>query len=378
MASPRFSLRWQLAFSALGTGLLFAALGFAAAVPLLLRAAERGRAEGLIGPLGALSFLAGIILSLVVYSLLVRLVARPADRLLDATERIGTQGDEGPLLSEEGPVLGRLGTAFDRMSKRLRNEQERTRAQLEELERINGELAEARDAMLRQEKLATVGRLSAGIAHEIGNPLAAMLGYLEVMRLQPEAKALADYLDRMEREGKRIDRIVRDLLDFARPSRVAAPHPVDLPPLLAQTLRLVRGQRRFRSIEIDTAVAAPLPAASADEHHLQQVVVNLLVNAADAMGGEGRIELTVAAKDEVIELTVRDHGPGMPTGDLPRLFDPFFTTKDPGEGTGLGLAICHALVESFGGSITARNHPAGGAEFTVRLPVVEVVGKESA
>jgi len=378
VASPRFSLRWQLALSALATGLLFAALGFAGAAPLLVRAAERGRAEGLVTLLAALSVLAGVILSLVIYSLLVRLVARPADRLLDATERIGTQAGEGPLLSEEGPVFGRLGTAFDRMSKRLRAEQDRTRAQLDELRRINRELAEARDAMVRQEKLATVGRLSAGVAHEIGNPLAALLGYLEILKAMPEAGPLAGYLERMEREGKRIDRIVRDLLDFARPSRAAAPHPVELAPLLEQTLRLVRGQRRFRDVAIEAAVATGVPPALADEHHLQQVLVNLLVNAADAMGGAGRIEIAAAAEGDAIVLTVRDHGPGIAPADLPRLFDPFFTTKDPGAGTGLGLSICHALVESFGGTIAAGNHPDGGARFTLRLPVVEVAEEESA
>lgn len=371
MASPRLSLRGQLALRAIGASLVSAALAFAAALPLVQSAAARGRADDLVPLLAALLLLAASILSLLLYSLLVRLVARPAERLLDATERIGTPQGEAPLLGGAGPLLGRLGVAFERMGRRLEAEQAKTLRQLHDLQRVNRELAEARDAMVRQEKLATVGRLSAGVAHEIGNPLAALLGYLEVLRNEPAARPLADYLERMEREGRRIDRIVRDLLDFARPPRDAATHPVAIEPLVAQTVRLLSGQKRFQGIEFRVDVARDLPPVRGEAHRLQQVLVNLFVNAADAMEGRGTIDLLAAREDGAVRLEVADRGPGIAPADRARVFDPFFTTKQPGEGTGLGLAISHAILDSFGGTIEATAREGGGARFVLRVPVVE-------
>lgn len=373
MASARFSLRWQIALWALALGLFSALLTFGCALPLLLYAVVRDTVRELIPLVGVFAFVCGSLLAASLYALLVRWVAKPADRLLVATERIGAS-DTGPLLTEEGPVLGRLGTAFDRMSARLLAEQERVEHQLEELRRINLALAEARDAAIRQEKLATVGRLSAGVAHEIGNPLAALLGYVELIRMLPEGPALTDTLDRMEREGRRIDRIVRDLLDFARPSRGTATQALDLKTLIEQVIRLLAAQARFKFVSIALSADDGVPCVRAEEHQLQQVLVNLLSNAADAMVGTGTITLQIRKEGRDVSLAVRDHGPGITEADLPRLFDPFFTTKDPGKGTGLGLSISLALVESFGGTITARNHPDGGAEFVVRLPVVEDQG----
>lgn len=373
MASPRLSLRWQIALWSLGLGLVFAALAFVGTVPLLQQAAIRQRATQLLPLLAALSGLGAVLLALAIYALLVRLVARPADRLIEATERIGAASvADAPLLSEQGPVFGRLGTAFDRMSARLLAEQERVQLQLDQLRAMNRALTETRDAMVRQEKLATVGRLSAGVAHEVGNPLAALLGYLDLLRLKPEARALAEYLERMEREARRIDRIMRDLLDFARPSRGLPPHPLQPGPLVERTLRLVSGQKRFRGVTLESHVEERLPLVRADEHHLQQVLVNLLINAADAMGGQGRIVVASVVDARSVALLIADEGPGIPAADLPHIFDPFFTTKEPGEGTGLGLSISQSLVESFGGTIEVRNRPEGGAEFVVRLPVVEV------
>lgn len=377
MVEPGLSLRWQLAIWSIAFGLFFGALGFVAMLPLLRRAASLEGSGEVLPLLAVVSLLGAGLLSLAIYALLWRLVARPADRLLRATQRIASSA-EGPILAERGPVLGRLGTAFDRMSARLVEEQIRVERQLEELRRINRELAETRDAMVRQEKLATVGRISAGIAHEIGNPLSAILGYVELLRSRQELLPWAEWFERMEREARRIDRIVRDLLDYARPTRSREPGPVDPGPAVERAIRLVSGQRRIGAVAIERAIPERLPLVLADEHHMQQVLVNLLVNAADAMGGAGRIEIAAAAEGDAIVLTVRDHGPGIAPADLPRLFDPFFTTKDPGAGTGLGLSICHALVESFGGTITAGNHPDGGARFTLRLPVVEVAEEESA
>lgn len=339
------------------------------------------RAELLVRLGLGLIALSSLALFLLLYAVLVRVVARPAERLLAATERLGRE--ETPLLSDQGPVLGRLGTAFDRMRERLDREHDRAEAKIIELERVNRALAEARDAMVRSEKLATVGRLSAGVAHEIGNPLAAILGYLELLKLKAAEPPVGEYVERMEREVRRIDRIVQDLLDFARPGRGGEIEPLSLRESVERTVRLVSTQRRFRDVQVRLdGVPADLPAVLADDHYLQQVLLNLLVNAADAMGGAGVVhleaQLVEAAPDarrraqdgpvgKRVRLDVRDEGPGIPADALPKLFDPFFTTKEPGQGTGLGLAICHSLVEAFGGRIQAANAPARGACFSIEL-----------
>ena len=314
-----------------------------------------------------LAALGALLVFLFVYAALVRGVARPAERLLLATERVGS---DAPLLAEEGPVLGRLGIAFDRMGARLSEERRTVDAQVAALREANRALAEARESAIRQEKLATVGRLAAGVAHEIGNPLAALLGYMQIVRGKPEAKALAAYVEPMEREAKRIDRILRDLLDFARPARASAgPAIASVPRTIERTLRLLEPQKRFHGVVVQLEVEEPLPPVRADEHQLGQVLVNLLLNASDAMGGRGAVTIGARTEGRAVVLTVRDTGPGIPPEHLPQLFDPFFTTKPPGEGTGLGLAICHSLVESFGGSVTAANAEGGGAEFRIELPI---------
>jgi signal transduction histidine kinase len=159
---------------------------------------------------------------------------------------------------------------------------------------------------------------------------------------------------------------VRDLLDFARPAP-AAMAAVDLRSAIDAALGLARVQSRFRGVEVALDLPPDLPAVAADEHQLSQVFLNLLLNAGDATGGSGRVEIRARSEREGVAVEVRDTGPGIAPADLPRIFDPFFTTKDPGEGTGLGLAICHRILEAAGGDIQAANAPGGGACFTLRL-----------
>jgi signal transduction histidine kinase len=300
--------------------------------------------------------------------LLVRVVARPIERLLHAAAAIGTGGrDRLPVLGEAEGVatLPRAALAFERVAAELDEERARLAAKVDELTRANRALADARESLLRSEKLATVGRLAAGLAHEVGNPLGAISGYVELARARlprehdPE---LADSLSRIAAAAARIDRTVRDLLDFARPAEVAVV-PLRLEAAVDASLRLARVQSRFKGVEVELALAPGLPRVLADEHRLAQVLLNLLLNAGDAMGGAGRVRIAAAAGDGRVTLSLADDGPGIRAEDLPRVFDPFFTTKDPGSGTGLGLAICHRLMESFGGEISASNGAAGGAVF---------------
>ncbi|MFT3914294.1 MAG: ATP-binding protein [Anaeromyxobacteraceae bacterium] len=305
---------------------------------------------------------------LVSASLLQGAVVRPLERMLAAAERLdgARAAADLPVLAPEGEgglSLTRAAVAFERTSDALAAERARLAAKVEELEA-------ARESLVRTEKLATVGRLAAGVAHEIGNPLGAIAGYAEIARGRVErgqAAEAVDFLDRIRADVRRIDAIVRDLLDFARPAEPAL-GPVGLGGAVEAAVRLARPQPRFRDVEVTVRVPPGLPPVVADARRLEGVVLNLLLNAADAMGGRGPLELAAAAEGGAVVLDVLDRGTGIAPENLPRVFDPFFTTKPPGAGTGLGLSICLRVVESFGGTLEAANREGGGARLRVRLP----------
>ena len=303
-------------------------------------------------------------------SMLVRRVARPVDRILEAARDLqdGAPG-ELPLLGDSGIGLDRAALAFERTAAALSEERSRLASKVSELTAANAALAAARASLVRSEKLATVGRLAAGVAHEVGNPLGAVSGYAERARARLPADADPEVRDALERilvAADRIDRIVRDLLDFARPAPLEV-RAVGVGGAVDAALRLAAVQARFRGVTASVELPADLPPVLADERHLSQVLLNLLLNAGDAMAGQGRVTVRGRRDGGAVEIAVTDTGPGIPPEDLPRVFDPFFTTKEPGQGSGLGLAICHSIVESLGGSIDATSPPGQGATFVVRL-----------
>jgi signal transduction histidine kinase len=313
--------------------------------------------------------------------LLDRALSHPFDRLAAAANRIGRLELDDPFEGRPS-LLGPLGLAFERMAANLKAERARVQSQISELERLNLQLSEARDSLVRSEKLATVGRLAAGIAHEVGNPLGAILGYLEIAR--DKSPAADEYLTAIDHEVMRIDRTVRELLDFSRPSDSAELRPVNLRQAVESAVRLASLQKRLRNVAFAVDLGPSL-SIWAEPHHLSQVLVNVLLNAGDAMQSGGRIEIRSAPGADVppgrrasdppagprIELSISDTGPGIPDQNLPRIFDPFFTTKEPGAGTGLGLAICHRILETFGGEIHAANRAEGGAVFTLVLRLAQ-------
>jgi C4-dicarboxylate-specific signal transduction histidine kinase len=353
-------------------GTAMAALAvLAVGLPLAARGALDARALTAltIGGLVAGMALAGVLLA--------RAVARPVDRLLGAAALLGAGDQHGafPILQPPGDVEGhglpRAAIAFERLAGALVEERRRLATKVAELESSNAQLAATRESLLRSEKLATVGQLAAGVAHEVGNPLGAIGGYAELARARLAARGgdveLVDWLERICAETQRIDRTVRELLDFARPARPVLA-PVALPVALDAAQRLARVQPRFRDVEVALDLPSALPAVRGDEGRLCQLFLNLLLNAGDAMGARGELRIAARVCEGAVEVELADRGPGIPEADLARVFDPFFTTKPPGEGTGLGLSICHVIVESFGGTITAGNRQGGGAVFTVRLP----------
>jgi signal transduction histidine kinase len=230
---------------------------------------------------------------------------------------------------------------------------------------------------VRSERLASVGRLAAGLAHEIGNPISAILGFQELLLAGGLDEAeRRDFVERMRKETERIHRVLRDLLDFARPAasdggrRDEAGPPGDVAEAARDVTALVKPQRAFRDVAFTVDVPESLPKVVLSEERLVQVMLNLLLNAADAVGERGKVALRAEAVDALVRVEVEDSGAGVRTSMLPRLFEPFATSKEVGKGTGLGLAVCRGLVEAAGGTITLADPGAlGGARFVVEIPV---------
>jgi signal transduction histidine kinase len=233
----------------------------------------------------------------------------------------------------------------------------------------------AEEALIRSEKLAAVGRLTAGVAHEILNPLNIITMGLHVMADDPDTPPeFVDQVRVLEGQAIRIAKISQGLLSFAR-QRPVERRRFDFNETVRLTLDLVSHELRLRAIAVELRLAEGLPPILADEDQLQQVILNLLTNAHDAMPEGGRLVLrTEAVRDDgrqLVELRVEDTGEGIDPDHLDKLFDPFFTTKPEGEGTGLGLSICQGIIEAHGGGIRAENLPEGGTAFIVRLRIGE-------
>ena len=315
------------------------------------------------------------------------LVLDPIDRVVEATEAIAN-GDLTRRVPQGATIeLARLARSINRMTSRLLEEQAQ-----------RGHL----------EKVASVGRLAAGVAHEIGNPLGAIDGYAHLLRrsLNGDADA-ADAIAGIERESARIDRIMRGMLDYAKPRRRNL-EATSLNDVVCRVAEMLTDQGALRQSCLTLALDEQVPFLNGDAHELEQVMVNLLLNAVDAMDGTGAITVvtrcvpfgdiidtgdrrrddpavitidrqpnarvrawlrSVGELREVITLVVADNGPGIPWSESERVFDPFFTTKEPGKGTGLGLAIVARIVEGLGGTVWVREAREGGAAFVIYFPV---------
>jgi two-component system, NtrC family, sensor kinase len=309
---------------------------------------------------------------LLTYVLLTYFIVRPIDRLQLASERLAAGSLRTSVAVQGAAEVARLAATFNEMAAQLRADRAALQDRLEDLERTTAELTTAQEQLIRSARLASVGRLSAGVAHEIGNPLAAIRGLLDLMQmgdLGPEEEK--EFVRRIQREAERIHHTIRDLLDFSRNEPVREGRiesSADLSEVVSDTVKLIDRQTRFRDIELALAVDEGLPRVRGDHERLRQLLLNLLFNAADALGGKGRIEVRASNGSGVVHLLVQDDGPGIDVEILDQVFDPFVTAKAPGQGTGLGLAVCHTIVELLGGSIAAANREQGGAAFEVLLP----------
>ena len=345
----------------------------AALMEALRRAAGPGTAPALVraGAREALPLLLGLDLLLVglfAYAILWLAVARPVQRLeaeLGQLERLDLQLEPR---GSAGPLLSRVEASLRRTASALQTERSVVDQQLQDLRLANEHITRAQEELVSAERLATVGRLAAGVAHEVGNPLSGILGYLSLLRGQLGASAeTGEYLDRIEAEVHRINGIVRGLLDLGRPPRPTLTS-VAVAPLAETCVRLVAAGPDLQALKVGVDVTDGL-AVLADAGPLSQVLINLLLNAAQAVGGRGAVKLEARADTEDgVRIDILDNGPGIPPEVRGRLFEPFFTTKPGGMGTGLGLAVSQSLVRAMGGTLEVSEASGRGSCFSVRLP----------
>jgi len=348
--------------------------------------------------------------------LLSRVLVKPIKDLVRLTQKI-SEGDFSQKIEETSRnEIGQLIQSFNRMIERLKENQESLENYLESLELANKKLKQAQEELIRTEKLASIGRFAAGVAHEVGNPLGAILGYTSILQKEGmDHEESKDYLKRIEKEIDRINRIVRELLDFARPSKFEIKD-VEIHPVIENTLSLLSYQKNFKNIESRLDLQPGEPKIKGDESQLSQVLMNIILNAVDAMpeGGiltiqtrthivktldEDRFQrvyprkrkddpmesdfsrkrrpdpLTALFKkfsegDRLLEVRISDTGIGIRKEDLENIFDPFFTTKAPDKGTGLGLSISLRIVESLGGEIRVASEVGKGTTFEIYFPAI--------
>jgi len=304
---------------------------------------------------GALALLGMVVMSLALAAVFQRLVGRPVGQLLAATNALGEGNLDYRIPVRRHDELGQLAASFNDMT---------------------AHLADARHQVYQSNKLASVGRLAAGIAHEINNPLTGVLTYSSFLLKRATDDETRSDLETIVHETKRCRDIVRGLLDFARQ---VPPHKsmIAINDVVARALGIVDNQLRVQNVEVVQHLAADLPDLHADPNQLQQVLINLLVNAADAFEGpERRIEIATGLAEEAerldgrptVAVRVADNGKGIPERDLGKIFEPFFTTKEH-KGTGLGLAVSWGIVSEHGGTIEVASEVGRGTTFTVRLPV---------
>ena len=324
----------------------------------------------------------GAVLALILATFAVsRLVIRPLRRMSEALEKV-TAGKLDTTVPLEGSrEFAEIGRAFNGMTATLKAQKAELEDRLARIEAGAAELEKAQEGLIRSAKLASVGTLAAGVAHEIGNPLTGLLGLTESLEGGLDKKEEARFLALMKSELLRIDRIIRELLSYARPERVDTSVSVaaDFFDVLEKVRALLRAQSIFDTIEWHTPEKTAVPHLAVAPDDLTQMLLNLLLNAARAMNGTGRITIDLepveawqqaptAPPVSAVRIGIADTGPGVPPENIVQIFDPFYTTGKTGESTGLGLSVCQNLCERAGGDLRLDTQHKGGARFVVTLP----------
>jgi len=303
-----------------------------------------------------------LVLGIVINIKLSKSIATPIKKLEEITKKIAAGDFSERLQIKGGDEIASLGASFNRMEEKLKTA-------LASLEDTIRKLRQKQAQLVEAEKLASIGILAAGIAHEINNPLTSVLTFSNLMLEQtPEDDPRYERLKMMVNETDRARNIVRQLLSFARETPIR-PEKININRPVAEIVDSLNAREAFRGLELEVNLSDSLPEIYADPAGIGQVVMNILLNAIHAITPPGSIGLSTRAAGNFIEIIFTDTGCGIPEESINKVFDPFFTTKDSDKGTGLGLAVSYGIIKKHGGSIDVESEPGRGSTFTVRLPL---------
>ncbi len=325
-------------------------------------------------------FINAVLLSIVFYFRFVQQISRPLQKAADVADRYQQQETAIAFpVAERLGELQRLSFSLNGMMRRLDQDRATLKKTAVELSEKNKQLLQNQEEMIRAEKLAVTGRLSAGLAHEVGNPLGIVQGYLELLSMENcSEEERQEYSQKALKETGRIHALLRRLLDSTR-NTPAARERLDIQELLDDFTETLAGQPLLKGITLELLTESPQLYIEADEDKIRQVLLNGVINAVDAIhakgGGGGRIELQICQLEEgdhlFCDVVLTDNGCGLPEKYTGKIFDPFFTTKEPGAGTGLGLSVSLALMESMKGSLRVENREGGGVSLHLLFPLVD-------
>ena len=304
------------------------------------------------------SVISALVPNLLLVLLVVRIISRPLQRITLAAVRV-TEGNYGTEVEgkQSNDEIGLLATSFNEMSRKMADD-------IEQLRSLNEQLT-------RTEKLAAMGTLAAGVAHEVNNPLASISSLIQMMQAKQNLdQSTEENLRLIQTQIQRITQVTKDMMDFAR-VRPAAKSLLDINEISETALRLASFDKSFQKLQIKKNYTENLPWIFADSDQLQQVFLNLFLNARDAMPNGGELLLKTSGDDNSIKIEIADSGIGIDESSLKQIFDPFFTTKPTGKGTGLGLAVCYGIITAHGGKIEVENNNGSGTKFIILLPFSE-------
>ncbi|MBL7170467.1 MAG: HAMP domain-containing protein [Candidatus Omnitrophica bacterium] len=310
-------------------------------------------------------------------------IVNPLTRLVQGTRRVG-KGDLSTRIEvETRDELGELAQEFNRMTDSLREQTSKLEKANWRLKIVNQELIEKGQELAQAAKIASIGYLAGGVAHEINNPLMSMLGWAQMGReivekeegkATPEEKkylkTLKGYLETIEEGTRRCQVVTESLLKISRQMDLDKIQLVDINKVIEDVFSLMLHQAKFKNIEIKKDLSLLLPKVEINVGQIQQVFIDLMSNAALAMPQGGELSISTSCKDDkFVEIKIRDAGCGISSGNLDQIFDPFFTTRKTGKGMGLGLSVAYGIIEQHNGTIEAESKEKAGTTFTIRLPV---------
>ncbi len=317
-------------------------------------------------------FIANLVLAIILIALAFiysRRLINPIHKLIQAVQHIQRGNLDLPLRIKTNDEIEILANEFEQMRQKL---QESYQGLEDKIELRTRELQEAQAQIIHQEKMASMGLMAAGIAHEIGNPLTSISSMAQVIKRKNSDEKINEYLTNILKSIDRISRIVRELVDFSRPSTYTEAL-VNLNDIINSAVGIVRYDRRSKHITFVLNQDPDLPKTVAVGDNLLQVILNILINAVDASDGYGNsIEVISKHTDDTIRIIIKDEGCGIPAEKLNQIFEPFFTTKEVGKGTGLGLTVSYGIIKEFGGEIKVDSEINQGSTFTIILPIKDI------